>query len=208
MSEDKKGAAKLADLAKDIVGMLTTDDDGHFVSRPMAQQEVEFDGDLWFFAERDSRKVAHIAANPHVGVTLTSNDTWISIDGEAEIVEDKAKAKELWNSWVEAWLPQGPEDPSVVLIKVNGHSGRVLGHPGRPDRLGDQLRQGQGHRPAVRRLGERDRPALSGGRRPVRRRAAPGRALPARCDPPGPAGGARSNPWLICAATSSPRPSG
>ena len=32
--------------------MLTTvDADGHLTARPMAQQEVEFDGDLWFFVE-------------------------------------------------------------------------------------------------------------------------------------------------------------
>ena len=79
MTDTNSEIAKVADLAKDIrIGMLTTvDPDGHFVSRPMAQQEVEFDGDLWFFAEKYSRKAAHIAANPHVGVTLTSDDTWI-----------------------------------------------------------------------------------------------------------------------------------
>jgi len=132
MTETPADVKKVADLAKDIrIGMMTTvDADGHFISRPMAQQEVEFDGDLWFFAERGSRKVAHIAANPHVGITLTSGDTWISIDGEAEVVDDRSKARELWNSWVEAWMPQGPEDPSVVLIKVNGHSAEYWDTPG------------------------------------------------------------------------------
>jgi general stress protein 26 len=132
MSETPSSVAKVAELAKNIrIGMLTTvGPDGHFISRPMAQQEVEFDGDLWFFAERDSRKVAHIAADPHVSITLTSNDTWISLDGEAEIVVDPVKAKELWNPWVEAWMPQGPQDPSVVLIKVSGHSAEYWDTPG------------------------------------------------------------------------------
>ena len=124
--------AKVAELAKDIrITMLTTvDADGHFISRPMAQQEVEFDGDMWFFAERDSRKVQQITANPQVGVTLTSNTTWISLFGTAEVVDDKAKAKELWNGWVEAWLPQGPDDGSVVLIKVTGTSAEYWDTPG------------------------------------------------------------------------------
>ena len=124
--------SKVAELAKGIrIAMLTTvDDDGKFISRPMAQQEVEFDGDLWFFAERDSRKVRHILGNPHVGVTLSSNDTWVSIDGSAAVVADVEKARELWNSWVEAWLPQGPEDPSVVLIKVTGDSAEYWDTPG------------------------------------------------------------------------------
>jgi general stress protein 26 len=132
MTDTDSDVTKVAKLTKDIrIGMLTTvGPDGHFVSRPMAQQEVEFDGDLWFFAERDSRKVAHIAADPHVGLTLTSGDTWISLDGDAEIVDDTAKAKELWNPWVEAWLPQGPEDPSIVLIKFNGHTAEYWNTPG------------------------------------------------------------------------------
>jgi general stress protein 26 len=123
---------KVAELLKgERFGFLTTITmDGRLTSRPMTLQEVEFDGDLWFFAERDSRKVAHIAANSHVGVTLTSNDTWISLDGDAVIVEDREKAKELWNQWVAAWLPQGPQDPSVVLIKVNGHSAEYWDTPG------------------------------------------------------------------------------
>lgn len=132
MTDITEQVAKVADLAKGIrIGMLTTvDTDGRFISRPMAQQEVEFDGDLWFFAEGDSRKVVQIAANPQVGVTLTSNDTWISLHGEAEVVQDKAKAKELWNGWVEAWLPQGPDDANVVLIKVTSHSAEYWDTPG------------------------------------------------------------------------------
>ena len=129
---DTDNVAKLTELAKDIrIAMLTTvDADGSFISRPMAQQEVEPDGDLWFFAERSSSAVAHLAGNDHVGVTLSSSDTWISINGTATVVEDVAKAKELWNSWVEAWLPQGPEDASVVLIKVDSESAEYWDTPG------------------------------------------------------------------------------
>ena len=129
---DAGGVAKLVELTKDIkITMFTTiDAEGHFVSRPMAQQQTEPDGDLWFFAERDSRVVEEITANSHVGLTLSSNDTWISIDGDAQVVNDSAKAKELWNTFVEAWLPQGPEDPSVVLIKVDPHTAEYWDSPG------------------------------------------------------------------------------
>ena len=62
---------KVAELLKDErFGLFTTiAPDGTLMSRPMALQEVEFDGDLWFFASRSSRKVAHIAVNPQVNVT-------------------------------------------------------------------------------------------------------------------------------------------
>jgi len=132
MSDTVAPVKKVAELAKDInIGMLTTvDADGHFVSRPMGQQDVDDDGVMWFFAERDSRKIGHIAANPHVNVTLSSPSTWISIDGTAEIVDDAAKTHELWNGWVEAWLPQGPDDGSVILIKVSGETAEYWDTPG------------------------------------------------------------------------------
>lgn len=111
--------------------MLTTvDDEGHLVARPMAQQEVEFDGDMWFFADRNSTAVTQLQANPHVGVSLSSSDTWVSICGTAELVEDHAKQHDLWNSWVEAWMPQGPDDPSVVLIKVSADGAQYWDTPG------------------------------------------------------------------------------
>ena len=126
------GVAKLVELTKDIkITMLTTvDAEGHFVSRPMAHQLVEPDGDLWLFAARDSRVIEQIRANSHVGLTMSSNDTWISIDGEAAVVEDRATKEALWNKWVEAWLPQGPSDPSVVLIKVDPHTAEYWDTPG------------------------------------------------------------------------------
>ena len=46
------------------------------------------------------------------------------------MVEDQAKKEELWNSWVEAWLPDGKTDPNVVLIKVDPHTAEYWDTPG------------------------------------------------------------------------------
>ena len=103
---------------------------GKLTSRPMTLQEVEFDRDLWFFAERSSHPVAHIAAQPQVNVGIGSGGTWVSLTGHAVIVDDLAKKKELWNSGVEAWFPNGPDDPDVVLIKIDGDSAEYWDSPG------------------------------------------------------------------------------
>lgn len=111
--------------------MLTTvDADGTLMSRPMALQEVEFDGDLWFFAERDSRLTEQIAERPQVNVTVSSSSTWVSLTGDAATVEDEARKKELWNAGVEAWFPDGPEDPGVVLVRVEAESAEYWNTPG------------------------------------------------------------------------------
>jgi len=131
MSDTDK-TTHLVELVKDIrIAMLTTvDADGHLTARPMAQQQVESDGDLWFFVEKSSPTVVNLTASPQAGVSLSSNDTWISLSGTAEVVDDVARAKELWNPFVEAWLPQGPEDASVALIHFSAESGEYWDTPG------------------------------------------------------------------------------
>jgi general stress protein 26 len=91
---------------------------------------VEFDGDLWFFAERDSNPVRHVVTSPQVNVGVGSGGTWVSLTGDAIVVEDVAKKRELWNSGVEAWFPQGPDDDSVVLLKVRADSAEYWDSPG------------------------------------------------------------------------------
>jgi len=127
--------AEVFQLKKLIEGirfaMLTTIDDvGKMVARPMTLQQTESDADLWFLAARDSTAIAQLAINPGCGITLTSGDTWISLSGTAGMVDDSAKVKELWNPWVEAWFPDGPDDPNVVLIKFSSDSAEYWDTPG------------------------------------------------------------------------------
>lgn len=123
---------KVAELLKDErIGMFTTTaPDGTMTSRPMAMQEVEFDGDLWFFAGRTSRKVAHVSAKPQVNVATAGSDSWVSLTGHAIVIDDLAKKKKLWNKVVEAWFPNGPEDPDVVLLRVDAASAEYWDSPG------------------------------------------------------------------------------
>jgi general stress protein 26 len=130
MTDDQ--TRKVAELLKgERFGFLTTITlDGRLTSRPMTLQEVEFDGSLWFFAERGSTPVEHITASPEVNVGVGSGGSWVSLTGDAVVVEDAAKKRELWNSAVEAWFPQGPDDDSVLLIKVQADSAEYWDSPG------------------------------------------------------------------------------
>jgi general stress protein 26 len=125
---------KVAELIKDIrVAMLPhTDSTGRLVSHPMATQEVEFDGDVLFIAERDSHKCQDIAAQSpaKVNVSFSSGSSWVSLSGTAEIVDDPAKLEELWNTFTDAWMEGGPEAPNNVLIKVSADSAEFWDTPG------------------------------------------------------------------------------
>src|SRR3954471_16230577 len=136
---------KVAELIKGegFAFLTTTSPDGTLTSRPMTLQEVEFDGDLWFFAERDSNPVRHVVTSPQVNVGVGSGGSWVSLTGRARVVEDPAKKRDLWNSAVEAWFPEDRTTTTSSCWRSRGFGG-VLGQPRWPagDRL--QLRQGQG----------------------------------------------------------------
>jgi general stress protein 26 len=105
------------------VALLTTvTGSGELHSRPLAVQDTEFTGDLWFFTQDPSPKTADVRDNPHVNVSLESGKGFVSIAGTASIVRDSAKIDELWNTRAEAWFPEGRQDPTVALLKVDATS--------------------------------------------------------------------------------------
>lgn len=132
MSDSSADVAKVAELIRDFrFAMVTTVNTlGELVARPMTVQEAEFDGDLWFIAARDSHEIAELDVNPVAGVSFASNDTWVSLTGTAKQVDDPARLAEYWNPWVEAWFPDGPEDPNVTLVKFTASGAEYWDSPG------------------------------------------------------------------------------
>ncbi len=111
--------------------VTTATADGTLHAAPMTTQEAEFDGDAWFILSRSSETARNAAATPHVNVTWAGTSSWLSLAGSAELVDDTAKLKELWNPFVEAWFPGGAEDPDVTLLKVTGEGAQYWDSPGR-----------------------------------------------------------------------------
>lgn len=110
---------------------VTTADDGSLHAAPMTTQEAEFDGDAWFIASNRSETVRNLTARPHVNISYAGSSAWLSLTGSATVVEDAAKKAELWNTFVEAWFPDGQDDPSIVVVKVTGESAQYWDSPGR-----------------------------------------------------------------------------
>ncbi|MEO8794605.1 MAG: pyridoxamine 5'-phosphate oxidase family protein [Daejeonella sp.] len=113
----------LADKIKDVkLCMLTTvNNDGRTHSRPMYTQPIKEDGLVWFFIDINSHKVSEIRNNSNVGLNYSDpgKDLYISASGKATINQDKAKIDELWNPFLKAWFPEGKDDPTVALLKVD-----------------------------------------------------------------------------------------
>lgn len=120
---------ELAEVMREIdFAMLTTRaDDGSQASRPMSNNgEVEFDGDSYYLTWASSRMVRDIGSDPHVGLTFQGNKglfgkppLFVSMEGRAEIIHDKAAFAAHWTPGLERWFEQGIDTPGVAMIKVH-----------------------------------------------------------------------------------------
>lgn len=132
MSDAASELDKLNDLLKKFrFAMLTTRAaEGDLHAHPLTVQETESDGDLWFIVGTHASAVEHVRRDPKVGLSFSSDGLWLSLAGEAEVVEDRAKLEDLWSTSVEAWFPDGPASPGVTLLKVSALSGEYWGSAG------------------------------------------------------------------------------
>lgn len=116
-----------ATLIKGIrIAMLTTVGvDGALRSRPMATQEAEFDGELWFFTRVNSPKMDESQEEGQINVSYSDPDAnrFVSISGRAILVRDQQKIEELWDQNLETWFPMGLADPQIALLRVDAESG-------------------------------------------------------------------------------------
>ena len=114
---------KLREMIKDIdFCMLTTvDENNDLHSRPMSLNgEVDEAGNLWFFTSASSHKVSELNKSPKCNVSFAAPDDnrYVSITATAELVTDRRKIKDLWKPILQAWFPEGSDDPDLALLRV------------------------------------------------------------------------------------------
>jgi len=113
----------LREKIKDVrFGMFTTvDPDGKLSSRPMTSQQVDDQGQIWFFTSDVTDFVRHLHEHPRVNVSFSDpeDSLYVSIAGEAELTRDRAKIDELWNPLAAAWFDGGKDDAHLALIRVH-----------------------------------------------------------------------------------------
>jgi general stress protein 26 len=90
--------------------------------------EVDYDGDSYFFTYEDRQMVRDIEGDPKIGLTylgsasfkgiLGAPGQFIHVEGEAEIVRDKAAFAAHWDKSLDRWFPQGVDTPGAVMLKV------------------------------------------------------------------------------------------
>jgi len=91
-----------------------------FHCRPMGTADVDANGDIWFFTNEYSSKAKEVSIDNKVNITYADSgtNTYLSIKGKAQLIDDKEKMKALWNPFVSAFFPDGIDDPKLILLKV------------------------------------------------------------------------------------------
>jgi general stress protein 26 len=110
----------------DFVMFNTHTDGGWIAGRPMSNNhDVEYDGDSWFFVDRTSRTFLDVRQDPKVTISaqgatglLGKPPMFLSIEGTAEIITDADALAEHWTRDLNRWWPDGPQTPSVALLKI------------------------------------------------------------------------------------------
>ena len=119
---NEEAILKLKELATDIgVCMFCTDlSVAPFATRPMAVQEVDDNGYLWFLSAADSNKNFEIKEDEKVQLVFakSADSHFLTVYGDAYVIRDTKKVDELWNPFIRAWFPEGKDDPNVSVIVV------------------------------------------------------------------------------------------
>lgn len=94
-------------------------------SRPMAVAQVDDDGSFWFITLVHSDKCVDVSANARVHLHFADPKAqeYLSIYGRGEVINDPRRVKELWNPIARAWVPDGPDNPDLRLLKVTPGDG-------------------------------------------------------------------------------------
>ena len=106
--------AKMADSPFLMVGLT----DQHQHSEPLTAQLDEDRVDtLWFFVGKDNR----IAGGGQAMAQFVSkgHDFFACMSGTVTQDNDRAMIDKLWNKQVEAWFPNGKDDPNLALVRLD-----------------------------------------------------------------------------------------
>lgn len=122
--DKKEGILKLKKMVDDVkFCFFCTDlkDENGAISTVMTAQDVDDEGNIWFFSGLDSDRNRDIKANKNIQLYFSSpeKNSYLSVNSEAHIVMDKLKMKELWNPLLKIWFKDGIEDKNISLIKTS-----------------------------------------------------------------------------------------
>lgn len=122
-TKDKNGLEKMRELidTPKTVMLITGLDKKPLSVCPMTLQQMDEQGELWFFTSKQSDHFNDIDFNNKVQIVYADDDQnrYISIYGNATHIEDNTKRDELWKPELSHWFKDGKDDENLALMCIN-----------------------------------------------------------------------------------------
>jgi len=123
----REAIAKLKKLVLDIKTCFfctRTNEEAGANCRPMATQEVDEWGNIWFLSDKSSEKNCEIHEDDKVQLFYADpgKSSFIVVNGHAEELFDKQKTDDLWTPLAKTWFREGKNDPNISLVRVKPES--------------------------------------------------------------------------------------
>jgi general stress protein 26 len=111
--------------------MLASWDGQELQARPMAAYLRPEEHAVFFLADARHHKDDDIKTYSKVCLAFsdTGAQNYVSVAGEAEVLNDRAKIRELWGIPAKAWW-KSPDDPNIRLLKVTPVDAQYWDAPG------------------------------------------------------------------------------
>lgn len=89
-------------------------------ARPMAVQQIDDAGHLWFLSASDSHKNEEVAADPvvHLYFQTSAHSGFLVLRGTVRTSRDQARIDELWKPVMKTWFTEGETDPRITVLEV------------------------------------------------------------------------------------------
>jgi general stress protein 26 len=124
---DKEALEKVKKIAEDAkTCMFTTSlDQLPLTTRPMATQEVDAEGNVWFFSHAKSDKNRELQKDNRAQLFYSDEGAvvYMSLYGRVEVMKDKAMTERLWNPFLKTWFNEGKDDPNITLLRFTPEQG-------------------------------------------------------------------------------------
>ena len=109
---------EVIDKAK--ICMMVTRFAGGLRARPLEARPDRDAEVIWFLTDKRGLKDDEIEADAKVCLTFVypEDKVYLSITGQAFVGRDPERAEALWNEEQQVWWPGGPEDPNLLVMRV------------------------------------------------------------------------------------------
>lgn len=122
--------AELLDNINDIIEdfqiamLVTVGTDNKLHSRPMSIAKHDEDSGMLHFATSvEADKTDEIKQNPRVNITMQSATQFVSLSGQATIINDRSLINNLFQESWKAWFPDDQAQQNIRLIQFAPEQG-------------------------------------------------------------------------------------